>query len=193
MPCADVPGWMRLSQVEDRLVLRDERGATRDSLAWSAAFWGSWPAGRSRERRSRTEATTMASNWIASPDALGATPGWAFGAAPGWAEPGTATFAVSIPERLFCPGDAKVQPVLPIRLTAPPSWKMTVSVFDLDRRQVRHLLQGNAPASGLLEWDGRDDAGRSCRMGTYLVLVEATTDEGRMQLRREWAVLGRRL
>lgn len=193
MPCAEVPGWLRLSQVEDRIVLRDERGATRDSLAWSTAWWGSWPVGRSRERRSRTVATGEAANWVASPDALGATPGWAFGAAPGWSEPGTAGFSLEIPQRLFCPGDAQVQPVLPIRVVAPPTWILTVSVFDLDRRRVRRLHQGAAPVTGTLEWDGRDDAGRSCRMGTYLVLVEATTDEGRVLRRREWAVLGRRL
>lgn len=193
MPCAEVPGWLRLSQVEDRIVLRDDRGATRDSLEWSTAFWGSWPAGKSRERRSRSVATREAANWVASPDALGATPGWGFGMTPGWAEPGAGSFALSIPDRLFCPGDAQVQAVLPLGLVAPPTWNLTVSVFDLDRRRVRRLHHGPAPTSGRLEWDGRDDAGRSCRMGTYLVLVEALTDEGRAVRCREWAVLGRRL
>lgn len=192
MPCAQVGGWPRLSQVEDLVLLRDEHGNVRDSLAWSTSFWGSWPAGKSRERRSREVPTQDAANWIASPDALGATPGWAFGATPGWSPSGSRELAFSLDARLFCPGDAQVPAVLPIRLAAPPSWNLTVSVYDPDRRRVRRLHQDAAPVSGRLEWDGRDDAGRQCRMGTYLVLLEASGD-GASVVRREWAVLGRRL
>jgi len=192
MPCAEVAGWPRLSQVEDLVLLRDEHGNVRDSLAWSTAFWGSWPAGKSRERRSRSAPTQDASNWIASPDAMGATPGWAFGATPGWSASGSRELAFALDARLFCPGDAQVPAVLPIRLAAPPSWNLTISVYDLDRRRVRRLHQGAAPVSGRLEWDGRDDAGRPCRMGTYLLLLEAAGD-GSSSVRREWAVLGRRL
>jgi len=192
MPCAQVGGWPRLSQVEDIVMLRDEHGNVRDSLAWSSSFWGSWPAGKSRERRSREVPTQDAANWIASPDALGATPGWAFGATPGWSPSGSRELTFGLDARLFCPGDAQVPAVLPIRLAAPPSWNLTVSVYDFDRHRVRRLHQGSSPVLGRLEWDGRDDAGRPCRMGTYLVLLEASGD-GVSVVRREWAVFGRRL
>jgi hypothetical protein len=193
MPCADVPGWQRLSQVEDVLVLRDDRGNVRDSLGWSTAFWGSWPTGRSRERRSRAIATQSAANWVPSPDPLGATPGWAFGAVPGWSDPGTEDLSFSLDQRLFCPGDARVAPALGMRLTAPAGWKVRVAVFDLDRRRVRTLLDGAPPPGGKLAWDGRGDGDAPCRMGSYLVLVEGRSGTGRRTTRREWAVLGVRL
>ncbi|MEN9353660.1 MAG: hypothetical protein RL318_985 [Fibrobacterota bacterium] len=193
MPCAEVAGWPRLSQVEDLLILRDEQGNVQDSLAWSSAFWGAWPAGKSRERRSRSAATQDAANWVASPDALGATPGWAFGATPGWSETGTKGLGFSLGSKLFSPGDLQVAGTLGMSLSAPPDWKVTVSVFDLDRRRVRTLLDGPVPANGALEWDGRNAAGRLCPMGTYLILVEAKSREGAVTARREWVVLGRRL
>lgn len=193
MPCADVVGWPRLSQVEDILILRDEHGNLRDSIGWSSAFWGSWPAGRSRERRDRLLATQLAENWVASPDALGATPGWGFGATPGWTSAGQSGLEFMLKARLFAPGDDRVPGALGMRLAAPPSWNLTVSVFDLDRRRVRTLYEGKPPAGGTLEWDGRDDTGRPCRMGTYLILVEAASGPGAAVVRREWAVLGRRL
>jgi hypothetical protein len=193
MPCAEVTGWPRLSQVEDVLVLRDEHGNVRDSLGWSSAFWGSWPVGKSRERRDRKAATQSGENWVASPDALGATPGWAFGATPGWTEAGKSGLEFLLKTRLFAPGDDRVPGTLGMRLAAPADWNLTVSVFDLDRKRVRTLHQGKPPASGSLEWDGRTDAGQPCRMGTYLVLVEASSSMGKSLVRREWAVLGRRL
>jgi len=80
-----------------------------------------------------------------------------------------------------------------MRVEAPSDGNLTISVFDMNRRKVRSLYAGAAPPSGRLVWDGLDDQGKSCRMGTYLVLLEARLGDGSRRVRREWAVLGRRL
>jgi hypothetical protein len=192
MPCSEPQGWPRLSQTGDLVMLRDAEGHVRDSLSWNSG-WGSWPAGRSRERRSRDLSTSLAENWAASPDALGATPGWEAAAPPGWSLPGSAEATLVLEERLFCPGDAAVASALGMRVEVPADGNLTVSVFDMNRRKVRALYAGSPPPEGRLVWDGLDDQGRICRMGAYLVLMEARLSDGTSRARREWAVLGRRL
>jgi len=192
MPCAEPQGWPRLSQTGDLIMLRDAEGHVRDSLSWDSK-WGSWPVGRSRERRSRDLPASLAENWAASPDALGATPGWGLASVPGWSLPGESEVSLVLEERLFCPGDAVVAAMLGMRVEAPSDGNLTISVFDMNRRKVRSLYAGAAPPSGRLVWDGLDDQGKSCRMGTYLVLLEARLGDGSRRVRREWAVLGRRL
>ena len=82
---------------------------------------------------------------------------------------------------------------LGMRVEVPADGNLTVSVFDMNRRKVRSLHAGTPPPSGRLVWDGLDYQGRSCRMGTYLVLMEVRLGDGSRRARREWAVLGRRL
>jgi len=192
MPCAEPQGWPRLSQTGDLVMLRDAEGRVRDSLSWDGS-WGSWPSGKSRERRSRDLPASLAENWVASPDVLGATPGWGLASVPGWSLPGEVEVSLALEERLFCPGDAAVAASLGMRVEVPADGNLTVSVFDMNRRKVRSLHAGTPPPSGRLVWDGLDDQGRSCRMGTYLVLMEVRLGDGSRRARREWAVLGRRL
>ncbi|MFO7655392.1 MAG: FlgD immunoglobulin-like domain containing protein [Candidatus Krumholzibacteriia bacterium] len=51
---------------------------------------------------------------------------------------------------------------------------VTVTVRDLDGTDVAVVYQGLLPAGAhLLVWDGRSEAGREARHGTYLASVEA--------------------
>lgn len=193
MPCVQLKSWPRLSQTEDLLVLRDAEGHVRDRIRWSSSFWGSWPAGRSRERRSRDLPTQQADNWMASPDPLGATPGWGASVPSGWSPPGETRLEFSLGQKLFAPDDAVLPQALEVRVRAPQGAHLTISVYDLDRHRIRTLWQGPPPVGGSASWDGKTGSGRPAAMGTYLVLLEAAMPDGSSQVRKDWAVLGRRL
>ncbi len=61
---------------------------------------------------------------------------------------------------------------IPWELSQPGS--MRLSVFDVQGRHVRGLMDGIAPGvSGVAEWDGRDDSGRALSSGFYIVRLEA--------------------
>lgn len=66
-------------------------------------------------------------------------------------------------------------------------------VFDAAGRLVRTLTEAQlAAASGILQWDGLDDAGERLRMGIYIVFVEALfTNEGKAEAYRVPVVLAR--
>jgi len=51
---------------------------------------------------------------------------------------------------------------------------ITIRIFDVKGRQVR-FLQNNQPAAatGTVFWDGRDDEGLGCRVGVYIIMLEA--------------------
>jgi Lamin Tail Domain len=193
MPCAQLKTWPRLSQTEDLLMLRDAEGHVRDQIHWSSLFWGSWPNGKSRERRSRDVTTQQPDNWMTSPDPLGATPGWGASIPAGWNPPGDARLEFSLGQKLFAPGDVVLPQSLEVNVRAPQGSNLTISVYDLDRHRIRILWQGTPPTSGTVSWDGRTESGRNASMGAYLVLLESRMPDGTTQARKDWAVLGRRL
>ncbi|HPG40450.1 MAG TPA: lamin tail domain-containing protein [bacterium] len=51
---------------------------------------------------------------------------------------------------------------------------INIRIFDVKGRQVR-FLQNNQPAAatGTVFWDGRDDEGLCCRVGIYIIMLEA--------------------
>ena len=61
-----------------------------------------------------------------------------------------------------------------LRLDADPHEIFSLSVFDATGRRVRELARGEQ-GGGLrtIEWDGRDDSGRSVASGTYLMRLDS--------------------
>jgi len=68
----------------------------------------------------------------------------------------------------------------------------TAIIFDPTGRKVkylgRNLLLGT---KGFLSWDGRDEAGRLCRMGIYLVYMEAYHPSGKVRKYKGTVVLAK--
>jgi flagellar hook assembly protein FlgD len=61
-----------------------------------------------------------------------------------------------------------------ISFTMPERGRAKLSVYDITGRQVRVLLDDEAPAgTRAVAWDGRDATGRSVASGVYLVRLEA--------------------
>ena len=61
-----------------------------------------------------------------------------------------------------------------LRLALPRPGPALVRVYAVNGRRVRTLLEDRMPAGNyLLRWDGRDDAGRECRGGVYIIRASA--------------------
>jgi hypothetical protein len=59
-----------------------------------------------------------------------------------------------------------------------------VRVLDVAGRVVRTLHTGPLPSGGILDWDGRDDAGRAVAAGTYLVRAEGPAGTASAKVQR---------
>lgn len=185
IPCARTAGWNQLSKEADRVVLRDAGDGLCDSVAWERASWGDWPAGRSLERIGLERTGNDPTNWVATSHPLGGTPGWRGESA---LEPIGAASSVEVVSRRVRPGKD------PARMRLHAAWDLRVKaeVYDLSRRKLATLLDGQIPASGELEWDGVA-AGRLVPPGAYGIVVEfgpADRVPGR-RLFREWVVVGK--
>ncbi|MBN2413787.1 lamin tail domain-containing protein [candidate division KSB1 bacterium] len=55
---------------------------------------------------------------------------------------------------------------------------LNIRIFDIQGRQVRFLINNEPGGSkGTIFWDGLDDEGLTCRMGIYIILLEAENHE----------------
>ena len=60
-----------------------------------------------------------------------------------------------------------------IHLNIPETVQLSITVYDILGRSVRHLLEGEShPGEITLEWDGTDDAGRNLPSGIYFYRLE---------------------
>jgi len=137
------------------------------------------------ERRSYSAATLDAANWYSAASTAGY---------------GTPTYRNSQSrELLYADNDFLLEP----SLFSPDgdgyedllnvSWQLAdcdlcanISIYDARGRLVRHLARGELlGCEGLMVWDGLDDAGRRCRQGNYIVVIDAFNPSGtRQQCRR---------
>lgn len=164
----------------DLIVVRDGTGALLDSLAYPAAWLGD--AGFSIERVDPRGATILPGNWSPSEAPSGATPL----AVNSIALPSDAGDhgALIVPGVPLVPGRGGSDSVIGWRLAAPGT--ISLELFDLAGRSVRLLRPlAEAPTIGHLQWDGRDDSGRSCPPGVYVVLLEGR--EGSRTSMRRWS------
>lgn len=172
-------GWPTLNDADgasgyaDLVVLRDATGAALDSLAYFAAWLA--PAGQSLERVDPAGASVLAANWSPATDVSGATPLHANSLAP--RPDGGDRGALSVPAAPVDPSNG-IPALVTWRLPGPSA--LSLELFDLSGRSCRLLRPlADAPAVGRVAWDGRDDAGRRCGDGVYVVVLEAREDGAR--------------
>jgi hypothetical protein len=154
----------------DVVLLRGADGARLDSVAYPSRWLGG--AGQSVERIDPAGPSTLPANWSPSVDPLGATPlrPNSLALRPEDADQG----ALVLPRT----------PVVPGREGAPIGWhlprpgRVAIELFDLEGRPVRLLRPlEDASTVGRVAWDGRDNAGRACAPGLYIVLLEGRYDD----------------
>lgn len=191
LACVEPSGWARLATNADRVELLDQDGNARDALAWSREFWGAWPDSFAMARRDFFRPSDDPANWEPSGGPRGGTPGWRGEAAVGW------TGGDSTGERVFraqgrtlISGAREADERMCLQLRAPRGEKVVVTVHDLGRRRIRRLLAGSVPRSGILEWDGRDEARRPVPPGPVVLVAEFGSPVS--ERRKLWVVVAPR-
>jgi hypothetical protein len=59
------------------------------------------------------------------------------------------------------------------RYTLPIESNLTIKIYDLKGRLIKTLIEDEPCVSGELTWDGKDDDGKTARIGIYVVWAEA--------------------
>ncbi len=166
-----IKNWQRLNDDMDCIFIFDANQNVIDGISYTSKWGGN--DGVSLERINPKLASNDSSNWSSYVlRAQGGTPGQRNSifveVLPNEAE-------LSISPNPFSPdGDGRddftiINYQLPFNLS-----QIHVKIFDIRGRQVRFLVN-NQPSgtSNSITWDGRDDKGLICRMGIYIVYLEA--------------------
>lgn len=185
LPCAEPSPWPRLSVENDVATLRDADGGLWDSVSWNRAEWGAWPKGRTRERQD-VAPFGGAEAWLPSA-AEGGTPGYGPAEAPGWSDGAAGIHSFRIAFRRVRPRDP--ERALRMEIVAPRSEELRVDLYDMGRRQLLRIHEGEPPRGGSLLWDGRDARGRDVRPGVYVVVAEFGSEKSPAWKAREWIVV----
>ena len=187
---AQIGKWPSLSSTQDAFRLFDGSRRCVEAVTWNEKW--QIERGKSLERISPRVPTQERSNWGACTEASGHTAGRknslfldglplqaAFDAAPNPFSPD---------------GDGRedhlaIQYHLPLKTA-----RINLRIFDTLGRQVRFLCNHEASGSQrTLFWDGCDDTGRRCRVGPYILFLEAfDAESGRsLQLKKVCILAGK--
>ena len=164
------PSWQSLNNENDNIFLFDQNKNIIDEVSYYD-FWGG-DQGISLERINPNLASNDSSNWNSSVNFYGGTPGEQnsifVDVLPSDAE-------LSISPNPFSPdGDGRdditiISYELPFNLS-----QVHIKIYDIRGRLVKTLI--NNQPSGMSRstiWDGKDKNGNICRMGIYIVYLEA--------------------
>lgn len=173
-------GGLGLSNDGDAVILSDQTGRVIDSVAYSPAWHQpNIPdaAGRSLERVNPNLGSNDPLNWATSASPSGGTPGVQNSL---FALEKPSSGSLSISPNPFSPDGDGFEDVTLIQYNLPlTTATIRVRIFDLKGRMIRTLADGEvAGSSGELVWNGFDAWGRRCRIGPYVVLLEALDGRG---------------
>jgi hypothetical protein len=169
-PLLTISKWPELNNDEDDIVIFDANENIIDGLHYTNKWGGT--RGISLERINPGLASDNSSNWSSCVHIHGGTPGRKNSI---FVEvlPPDAELCIS-PNPFSPDGDCRddvtiINYQLPFNLS-----QIHVKIFDIRGRQVRFLVNNrSAGTNGAIVWDGRDDQGQICRMGIYIVYLEA--------------------
>jgi len=184
------------------VVLHSVAGVTVDAVTYDPD-WNTPSlrdaSGVSLERRDPAVASNEPTNWGASPDPSGGTPGRANALTLNPNDPNLPQSAgLTAEPSPFSPDGDGTDDVtfLRYRLNGTNvSGTIRVRIFNLNGRLVRTLSAAQvAGPTGMLEWDGFDDEGRGLALGPYIVLLDAVNENGgTTQTLRKVVTLARQL
>lgn len=134
--------------------------------------------GTALERISLDAPTEAASNWTSSVDSAGGTPGRPNSVSFGYQD--SSSLGLTVEPSPFAPDGNGRNATTEIRYVLPDDVALArVRIFDAMGRLVRTLEEAALVSrEGAFTWDGRDDNGRSLRIGIYVVLLETVDAEG---------------
>jgi hypothetical protein len=149
--------------------------------------------GVSLERLSLLLAENDPQIWVSATAATGF-------ATPGYANAQRAVISLSnhrffeLPQTTFSPDGDNFQDRLQLNYqTDQPGYLANITVFDMEGRLVKQLVQNFSLASqGLIHWDGTNDTGQKARMGIYVMRIELFTPKGEHRIEKLSCVLAGR-
>lgn len=169
---------LNLSNDKDMILLKDAFDNTIDSVYYSSKWHNSYllsTKGRSLEKINFGLSPNEKLNWSSSVDPLGCTPG-----------KNNSIFTTLLPQSAnveikpnpFSPDQDGFEDfaIIAYNLTKPLS-QIRIRIFDSQGRLVRTLADNYPSASsGSIVFDGFDDSGRPLKIGIYILLLEAISD-----------------
>jgi hypothetical protein len=174
-------------------VVRDPSGRTIDSVAYLPAWHNPGvidATGRSLERIQPLFSSNDRRNWNTCVEKSGGTPGRV-----------NSIFTRSFPadSRLSCspnpfsPDNDGREDYTVIHYELPlQSGIMNLKIYDSKGRQVRKLSNNElCGPHGDVVWDGRNDEGRTARIGIYIALLEAINEQGVLSAKTVIVLAGR--
>ncbi len=167
-------GWTTLNDVDgplgfaDAVVIRDRYGTMVDSVAYAQSWTD---PGRSVERIDPGASSPYAANWSPHFGASSGSPGALNSVSFHLPTEGS---VLSLSSKTFSPnGDGK-DDLVAVSVTLPGEGLVRLSVFDVNGRLVRRLIDGETVDSGRVTfWDGCCDGGSKAHTGVYVLMFEA--------------------
>ncbi|MBN2011349.1 lamin tail domain-containing protein [candidate division KSB1 bacterium] len=164
-----VQSFPSLNNSSDAVHIFDNIGLEIDYCSYSATRN---KVGFSLERINPHISTSDPDNWINCVDPRGNTAGRQNSV---FTERLAPTSSISVSPNPFSPDEDSVDDNLLIEYRLPLlTSAINVKIFDITGRMVRFLCrQRPAGSEGIVIWNGKDDNGRTCRMGIYIIYFEA--------------------
>lgn len=183
--CWTIPdrGFPGLSNTGDAIYIHDHTGFIVDSLLYNR-YWKPEP-GRSLEKFRPEYISSDSSRWALNISEMGISPG---GKNSIYYESMAKTGELSLSPNPFSPDGDGLDDLLIIHFSAPfESPVVRAECFDILGRKVKTLVW-NQPFSqeDIIYWNGKDDKGKPCRIGIYLIkfeLVDQVTQQRWEELR----------
>jgi hypothetical protein len=181
----------------DDVVITDLTGKIIDSVRYSST-WHSpillAKKGRSLEKVNPDLPSAERSSWTSSSSIKGGTPGRKNTA---FVEIGgkPSTGKITVTPNPFSPDGDGFEDVCIISYALPfNSALISVKIFDSYGRLVKTLATSQySSREGNLIWDGSDDGGKILRIGIYIILFEATSENGEKFTQKLTVVLAKKL
>ncbi len=186
---------LSLNNTGDVIVLHDESSRTIDSVCYSPSWHhpdNKITKGISLERKNIHQQSNDPSNWSSSNDISGGTPGVRNSIDVKYFP---AKSSLRVEPNPFSPdGDGK-DDIISIYFEIPAQTAtVSIKIFDSLGRLVRSLLSsGCIPSNYNGIWDGKNDSGKICNTGLYILFVEASdTITGKTYREKTAIVLAKR-
>jgi len=170
-PLFTISGWQVLNNDQDNIFIFDSNNNIIDEVHYNSKWGGD--NGVSLERINPNLASDDSSNWSSCVETEeGGTPGRKNSI---YVEVLPTDAELTISPNPFSPdGDGRddftiINYQLPFNLS-----KVHVKIYDIRGREIRFLINNQTSGTtGSIIWDGRDNQGHICRMGIYVVYLEA--------------------
>jgi len=169
------PDWHPLDNYNDTLCLWDAGRNLKERVSWQGGWFSGWTNG-SLERVSLSSSGMDAASWVltASP-----TPGQPNGAVSWRSGAKPQLDAGPLP---FTPNSDGRDDLLSIFIDLPAGYSASISIYGFSGKKLRSFA---GPLSHQICWDGRLDNGFPAPTGPFFVVMDASSSQGTMTLRKK--------